>query len=113
VRCYAASYGTPSTAALKPGLTGLRQGPGRSGITHGERVQLDPRYAPHASLQFDVRIDLRTVSVITWVPAARNDERRGAVLLYAWPYGTLAAAAVKRKLTRVRMCLGLNELANG
>jgi len=69
------------------------------------------RRMPHSSSTCE--FDLRTVPVITWVPAARNDGRRGAVLLYAWPYGTLAAAAVKRKLTSVRMCLGLNELANG
>lgn len=46
---------------VKPGLTGYAQVNGRSGLTHGEKIQCDLYYVKHMSLMLDVRIIFQTV----------------------------------------------------
>ncbi|MEB3322661.1 MAG: sugar transferase [Synechococcaceae cyanobacterium] len=50
--------------AVRPGLTGLWQVSGRNNLSYRERVLLDLRYARHRSFLMDLRIVLRTISVI-------------------------------------------------
>ncbi|MBR0679054.1 sugar transferase [Roseomonas eburnea] len=41
---------------VRPGLTGLWQVSGRSGLSYGDRVQLDMEYVRHGSIMMDLRI---------------------------------------------------------
>ncbi|MCT0224715.1 sugar transferase [Synechococcus sp. CS-1328] len=50
--------------AVRPGLTGLWQVSGRNNLTYAKRVKLDVSYARHRSFWMDLRIILRTFSVI-------------------------------------------------
>lgn len=45
---------------VKPGLTGYAQVNGRSGLTHGEKIQCDLYYVKHMSLKLDIQIILQT-----------------------------------------------------
>jgi lipopolysaccharide/colanic/teichoic acid biosynthesis glycosyltransferase len=49
---------------LRPGVTGWAQIHGRAGIPWEERIELDVWYVEHRSLALDLRILLRTVSVL-------------------------------------------------
>jgi lipopolysaccharide/colanic/teichoic acid biosynthesis glycosyltransferase len=49
---------------VRPGITGLAQVSGRSGLTLTESLALDIDYATHASAIADLRILLRTVGVV-------------------------------------------------
>jgi lipopolysaccharide/colanic/teichoic acid biosynthesis glycosyltransferase len=49
---------------VKPGLTGLWQVSGRSELTYDERVALDCTYVNRWSLREDIKILLRTFSVV-------------------------------------------------
>lgn len=51
-------------AQCRPGLTGLWQVSGRNDVTYNERVRLDVTYVSQWSLLLDVRIVLKTLSVI-------------------------------------------------
>ena len=50
--------------AVKPGITGLWQVSGRSGLSYAERVDLDRQYAQEWSLRGDAKILLRTCSSV-------------------------------------------------
>jgi exopolysaccharide production protein ExoY len=50
--------------AVKPGMTGLWQVSGRNNLTYAQRVALDARYVETRSLWMDLRILVRTVSVL-------------------------------------------------
>ena len=50
--------------AVRPGLTGLWQVSGRNNLSYPERVRLDLRYASRRSFSIDLRIILKTISVI-------------------------------------------------
>jgi lipopolysaccharide/colanic/teichoic acid biosynthesis glycosyltransferase len=49
---------------VKPGLTGWAQVNGRASLSWPERIELDVWYVEHRSLALDLRILLRTVSVL-------------------------------------------------
>jgi lipopolysaccharide/colanic/teichoic acid biosynthesis glycosyltransferase len=49
---------------VKPGLTGWAQVNGRASLAWPERIELDVWYVEHRSLALDLRILLRTVSVL-------------------------------------------------
>jgi lipopolysaccharide/colanic/teichoic acid biosynthesis glycosyltransferase len=49
---------------VKPGLTGWAQINGRASLSWPERIELDVWYVEHRSLALDLRILLRTVSVL-------------------------------------------------
>jgi lipopolysaccharide/colanic/teichoic acid biosynthesis glycosyltransferase len=49
---------------VKPGLTGLWQVSGRSGLTYDERVALDCEYVEHWSLRRDFKILLKTFACV-------------------------------------------------
>jgi lipopolysaccharide/colanic/teichoic acid biosynthesis glycosyltransferase len=49
---------------VKPGLTGLWQVSGRSELTYDERVALDCNYVNRWSLRRDIKILLKTFSVV-------------------------------------------------
>jgi lipopolysaccharide/colanic/teichoic acid biosynthesis glycosyltransferase len=49
---------------VKPGLTGWAQINGRASLSWPERIELDVWYVEHCSLGLDLRILLRTVSVL-------------------------------------------------
>lgn len=53
-----------SYAATRPGITGLWQTSGRNDVTFAERVQMDTTYVENWSLALDLRIILRTVSIV-------------------------------------------------
>jgi lipopolysaccharide/colanic/teichoic acid biosynthesis glycosyltransferase len=50
--------------AVKPGMTGLWQVSGRNNLTYAQRVALDARYVETRTLWMDLRILVRTVSVL-------------------------------------------------
>ena len=50
--------------AAKPGLTGLWQVEGRSRVTFNEMVRMDLRYIRECSLVLDLKILLKTVTVV-------------------------------------------------
>ncbi len=50
--------------AVRPGLTGLWQVSGRNNLSYPERVRLDVRYARHRNFLLDLRIIVRTISVM-------------------------------------------------
>jgi len=50
--------------AVRPGLTGLWQVSGRNNLSYPERVRLDVRYARRRNLLMDLRIIVRTISVM-------------------------------------------------
>ena len=50
--------------AVSPGLTGLWQVSGRNNLSYPERVRLDVRYSRRRNLMMDLRIILRTISVM-------------------------------------------------
>jgi lipopolysaccharide/colanic/teichoic acid biosynthesis glycosyltransferase len=50
--------------AVKPGMTGLWQVSGRNNLSYAQRVALDARYVETRSLWMDLRILVRTVSVL-------------------------------------------------
>jgi lipopolysaccharide/colanic/teichoic acid biosynthesis glycosyltransferase len=50
--------------AVRPGLTGLWQVSGRNNLSYPERVRLDVRYSRRRNLMMDLRISLRTISVM-------------------------------------------------
>ncbi len=60
--------------AVRPGLTGLWQVSGRNNLTYAKRVKLDVSYARHRSFWMDLRIILRTFSVILDPPTAAPTE---------------------------------------
>jgi lipopolysaccharide/colanic/teichoic acid biosynthesis glycosyltransferase len=49
---------------MKPGITGLWQANGRSGLAYEERVRLDMEYLSRASLWLDIKTILQTVPVV-------------------------------------------------
>jgi lipopolysaccharide/colanic/teichoic acid biosynthesis glycosyltransferase len=50
--------------AVRPGLTGLWQVSGRNNLSYQKRVRLDVHYARQRSFSLDLKIILRTISVI-------------------------------------------------
>lgn len=50
--------------SVKPGITGLAQVMGRSGLSHEERLAYDLKYAEHASVKMDIEILLKTVKIV-------------------------------------------------
>jgi lipopolysaccharide/colanic/teichoic acid biosynthesis glycosyltransferase len=48
--------------AVRPGITGWAQVNGRTGITWGERIELDNWYVEHRSARLDLRILARTIA---------------------------------------------------
>ena len=50
--------------SIKPGVTGLWQVSGRNDIDYDERVALDMQYIDNKSILFDIKIILKTVSVV-------------------------------------------------
>jgi len=50
--------------SVKPGMTGLWQVSGRNNLSYAQRVALDARYVETRSLRSDLRILVRTVSVL-------------------------------------------------
>jgi Sugar transferases involved in lipopolysaccharide synthesis len=50
--------------SVKPGMTGLWQVSGRNNLSYAQRVALDARYVETRSMRSDLRILLRTVSVL-------------------------------------------------
>lgn len=50
--------------AVKPGITGLAQAMGRSGLNHQERLDYDLEYAANPSLKNDVHILMKTVNIV-------------------------------------------------
>jgi lipopolysaccharide/colanic/teichoic acid biosynthesis glycosyltransferase len=48
--------------AVRPGITGWAQVNGRTGITWGERIELDNWYVEHRSARLDLRILTRTIA---------------------------------------------------
>jgi exopolysaccharide production protein ExoY len=49
---------------MKPGITGLWQGCGRSDLPYEDRVRLDMQYLGQASIWLDIKIILQTVVVV-------------------------------------------------
>jgi len=58
-----------------PGVTGWAQTRGRNGLTWPERIELDVWYVEHRSLALDVRILLKTLSVISKPDEVCNEQR--------------------------------------
>jgi lipopolysaccharide/colanic/teichoic acid biosynthesis glycosyltransferase len=56
---------------LKPGLTGIWQVEGRSRVSFDEMVRMDLRYLRESSLSFDLKILLKTVSVVVFCEGAQ------------------------------------------
>lgn len=52
-------------SAVRPGMTGLWQVSGRSGLSWDEAVRLDPQHVENRSLSFDLVIMLRTSCAVT------------------------------------------------
>lgn len=50
--------------AVRPGITGLWQVSGRSSLTYEDRVRLDVEYVRGASILLDLKILLRTITVV-------------------------------------------------
>jgi len=50
--------------AIKPGITGWAQVNGRTSLPWGERIELDLYYIEHRSPALDLRILLRTVTIV-------------------------------------------------
>lgn len=50
--------------SLKPGITGFWQTLGRNSLSYGERVKLDTAYVSHISLGTDLRLILKTASLV-------------------------------------------------
>ena len=61
-----AQYGEHATELLtvRPGLTGLWQVSGRSGVGYEQRVQLDMRYIRSQSALLDAQILLKTIPAV-------------------------------------------------
>jgi undecaprenyl-phosphate galactose phosphotransferase len=57
--------------SVRPGMTGLWQVSGRNNTSYEERVALDRRYVEQRSLWLDLRILVRTVSVVVARDGAR------------------------------------------
>lgn len=59
-------YGEAATRcfSVRPGLTGVWQVSGRNDVTYDERVRMDLDYVSGMSLARDVRVILRTESVV-------------------------------------------------
>jgi lipopolysaccharide/colanic/teichoic acid biosynthesis glycosyltransferase len=49
---------------VKPGMTGLWQVSGRSNLEYEERVRLDIYYVRHWSIQYDLRLLIRTIPIV-------------------------------------------------
>lgn len=64
---------------VKPGLTGLAQVSGRNSLPRRERLALDMEYAATWSILTDLRILLRTISVVLTGDGQRNDQSRADV----------------------------------
>jgi lipopolysaccharide/colanic/teichoic acid biosynthesis glycosyltransferase len=58
-----------------PGVTGWAQIRGRNGLTWPERIELDVWYVDHRSLALDLRILVKTFSVITKPDEVYNEQR--------------------------------------
>jgi lipopolysaccharide/colanic/teichoic acid biosynthesis glycosyltransferase len=56
---------------LKPGLTGIWQVEGRSRVSFDDMVRMDLRYLRESSLSFDLKILLKTVSVVVFCEGAQ------------------------------------------
>jgi lipopolysaccharide/colanic/teichoic acid biosynthesis glycosyltransferase len=56
---------------LKPGLTGIWQVEGRSRVSFDDMVRMDLRYLRESSLRFDLKILLKTVSVVVFCEGAQ------------------------------------------
>jgi lipopolysaccharide/colanic/teichoic acid biosynthesis glycosyltransferase len=56
---------------LKPGLTGIWQVEGRSRVSFDDMVRMDLRYLRESSLGFDIKILLKTVSVVVFCEGAQ------------------------------------------
>lgn len=56
--------------SVKPGLTGLWQVEGRSGVTYEERIALDLEYIQRRSFLFDTYLLLRTVPAVLFMRGA-------------------------------------------
>jgi lipopolysaccharide/colanic/teichoic acid biosynthesis glycosyltransferase len=63
--------------AVKPGITGWAQVNGRAALPWTERIELDVWYVEHRSLALDVRILLRTVSMVLRGQGLYKGERGG------------------------------------
>ena len=63
--------------AIKPGLTGWAQVNGRASLSWPERIELDVWYVEHRSLGLDLRILLRTVSVLVRPSVVYRSETGG------------------------------------
>ena len=50
--------------SVRPGVTGLAQVMGRSGLNHEQRLQYDLRYAAAPTLKTDLFIFIRTLSIV-------------------------------------------------
>jgi lipopolysaccharide/colanic/teichoic acid biosynthesis glycosyltransferase len=50
--------------SVRPGITGLWQVSGRSDMEYADRVALDCAYVTNMSIQYDVRLLIRTVGVL-------------------------------------------------
>jgi lipopolysaccharide/colanic/teichoic acid biosynthesis glycosyltransferase len=56
---------------LKPGLTGIWQVEGRSRVSFDDMVRMDLRYLRESSLSFDLKILVKTVSVVVFCEGAQ------------------------------------------
>ncbi|PYX04912.1 MAG: galactosyl-1-phosphate transferase [Acidobacteria bacterium] len=54
----------PALLRMKPGVTGLWQANGRSGLAYEERVRLDMEYLSKASLWLDIKTIVKTLPVV-------------------------------------------------
>ena len=75
------SSATPSASGAgsrsSPGLTGWAQVNGRASLSWPERIELDVWYVEHRSLALDLRILLRTVSVLLRPEVVYRSENGG------------------------------------